>query len=104
MTRSSVFPTPGTYGPRARVRTRARGVAEDSAIWDPKSNRDSPAQGWIGRTTEWEGKPTVAVLTSALKNALMRRNEIILAAVLPAWKNQGDLVWRYLDSVICCRW
>ncbi len=69
-------------------------AANDSAIWVPGSNRDSPSQGWIGRTAEWNNKPTIAVLTSALKNALERRNEITLATVLPAWKNQGWIVER----------
>lgn len=69
--------------------------ANGSSIWAASSNRDSPPQGWIGRTATWQGKPTVAVLPSALKNALLRRDDIILAAVLPAWKNQGWIVERH---------
>lgn len=68
--------------------------ANSSSIWEPGSNRDSPPQGWIGRAVMWQGKPTIAVLPSALKNALLRRDEIILATVLPAWKNQGWIVER----------
>lgn len=69
-------------------------AANDAAIWEPGQLRESPPGGWIGRTMVWDGKPTIAVLPSALKNALERRDGITLATVLPAWKNRGWIVQR----------